>query len=193
MLVPVAVMLGAVTAHLWLKPSASLQSGTLLPAPREISDFRLVAENGQPFTPADFQGRWSLLFTGFTRCPDVCPTTLNTLRNVAARLGADGTRLQVVFLSIDPERDTPETLAGYVRYFNPQFRGVTGPNAELDRLAASMGFAYVKVPGRTAESYTMDHSTALMLVDPSGRLAAYFTPPLSIEALTADLSMMLRS
>ncbi len=188
-----AALLGALAAHLWLAPpDVVLQTGTLLPEAREIGDFELTGEDGRPFTAADLKGRWSILFTGFTHCPDVCPTTLATLKNVAGRLNDDD-KLQVVFLSVDPERDSPEALATYVHYFSPRFRAATGPTSELDRLGAKLGFVYVKVPGRTPETYTMDHSAALILVNPAGRLAGYFTPPLRAEMLAGDLASLLKA
>jgi protein SCO1/2 len=99
--------------------------------------------------------------------------------------------VQFVFLSVDPERDTPESLERYVHYFNPRFRGITGPNAELDRLQPQLGFVYVKVPGPSPESYTMDHSAALILINPQAQVAGYFTPPLRADALAQDLSTVI--
>src|SRR4051812_35058681 len=115
-----AALLGALAAQYWLGSGKSaqgtLQSGTLLPNPRPVADFALTAEDGKPFTRAQLDGRWSLIFVGFTRCPDVCPTTLSTLKSVAGRLADQGKSLQVIFLSVDPERDTPEALERYVHY-----------------------------------------------------------------------------
>ena len=189
-----AAAVGVLAARLWLAPPAAtaLKSGTLLPAPRQIVDFALAAEDGKPFTNADLRGRWSLVFTGFTHCPDVCPTTLSLLKGVANRLGTQADEVQIVFLSVDPERDTPEALEHYVHYFSPRFRAATGPVPELEQLGASLGFVFAKVPGPTPESYTMDHSAALILVNPQGQLAGYFTPPLRADALAADLSSLLK-
>ena len=191
-LVPVAALLGALAAHLWLEPPAPrLQSGTLLPQPRAIADFSLIGEDGKPFTKSDLRGHWSVVFTGYTHCPDVCPTTLATLKSTAAKLGARADRVQVVFLSVDPERDRPEALERYVHYFDPRFRGVTAPNAELDRLAPQLGFVYLKVPGANPDAYTMDHSAALILINPDAQVVGYFTPPLKADALAQDLSMVI--
>ena len=191
-LVPVAALLGALAAHLWLQPPApQLRSGTLLPQPRAIADFTLIGDDGKPFTKADLRGHWNLIFTGYTHCPDVCPTTLATLKSMSSKLGAGANRLQVVFLSVDPERDRPEALERYVHYFNPAFRGATAPNAELDRLAPQLGFVYLKVPGTSPETYTMDHSAALILINPDAQVAGYFTPPFKADVLAQDLSMVI--
>src|SRR5205807_555248 len=114
--------LGVLAARLWWMPTsdAALKSGTLLPAPRPVVAFALTAEDGARFTNAQLDGHWNLIFTGYTHCPDVCPTTLNILKNTVARLGAQADAVQILFLSIDPERDTPEALAHYVHYFNPR-------------------------------------------------------------------------
>ena len=190
----IAAAFGVLAARLWWAPDtgASPTSGTLLPTPRTVTTFKLIAEDGKPFTNADLSRHWSLIFTGFTHCPDVCPTTLSLLKDTVARLGAQGDALQIVFVSVDPERDTPEALERYVHYFNPHFRAATGPTAELEILGANLGFVFAKIPGPTPESYSMDHSVALILTDPQGRLAGYFTPPFKAEVLAADLSTLLK-
>jgi protein SCO1/2 len=190
----IAAAFGVLAARLLWTPGAhaTLKSGTLLPEPRTVVPFKLVAEDGKPFANADLGGHWNLIFTGYTHCPDVCPTTLSLLKGTMARLGAQADAVQVVFLSIDPERDTPEALERYVHYFNPRFRAATGPSAELEILGANLGFVFAKIPGPAPESYSMDHSAALILVDPQGRLAGYFTPPFNAEALAADLSTVLK-
>lgn len=161
-------------------------AGTAIEPPRPLAPFDLIDQDGVPFTRDSLQGRWSLLFAGFSHCPDVCPDTLVRLKALDENLRAAGGTLQTVFLSLDPERDTPDRLAEYLAYFNRDFVGVTGDKAEIDRLTGALGLAYVKVPGRRGH-YTVDHSTALVLIDPSGRAAAYFRAPLDIDALTADL------
>ncbi len=177
-----------VAAFVFAPKTISVQSGTLLQQPRPIADFTLQGIGGQPFTRQSFEGHWSLVFTGFTHCPDVCPNTLALLKALTAKLEAASVPLQIVFISIDPERDKPKNLATYVRYFDSDFIAATGPNAELDKLARSIGFVYAKVPGATPESYTMDHSSALILINPQGQVAGYFSPPLNVEALAADFT-----
>ena len=188
----VAAALGLATGALLLSPKAvPIDSGTVLDSPRPLPDFALTGDNGQPFTPANLQGRWTLAFPGFTSCPDVCPATFALLDTVVKKLGPAGENLDVLLISVDPERDTPERLGRFVQHFNPRFRAATGPNAQLDALAAAMSFVYVKVPGSTPETYTMDHSTALMLINPDGQLAAFFTAPHRPDVLAADLKTLL--
>lgn len=190
-----ALVAGAWLASYWQAQSrpaaAAIQSGTLLGAPRPIAEFALTDHLGQPFANDRLRGRWSLLFAGFTHCPDVCPTTLGIMKAVGQRLGAQAPAM--VLLSVDPERDTPAVLKSYVEFFGPNITGVTGARASLDRLCESLGIAYVKVPGATDADYTIDHSAALVLVDPQGRVAGYFTPPLKVDTLAADLTEIVRS
>ena len=188
----VAAALGLAFGTLLLKPNAiAIASGTMLPTPRAIPEFALTGDNGRPYTHADLVGHWTLIFVGFTNCPDVCPTTLTTLKAVRQKLGPQDDQVKVLLLSIDPERDTPERLATYVHFFDPSFVGATGANAELDKLASAMSFVYVKVPGATPDSYTMDHSSALMLVNPKGELAGFFTAPQKADLIAADLKTIL--
>ena len=132
-----------------------------------------------------FSGRWSLLYAGFTNCPDVCPTTLALLAKLKARLRARGVDPQIIFLSVDPARDTPAQLAQYVGHFDPTLIGVTGNKAQIDRLCADLGLAYVINPGVGGE-YTVDHPASLILIDPQARFAAYFRPPFALDRLAAD-------
>jgi len=166
-----------------------LQAGTSLPQPRPLPDFALLDQHGRPFTRATLSGRWTLLFAGFTHCPDICPATLATLAGVDARLQAVGIDVHTVFITVDPERDDPDTLNAYVSHFSPRLIGATGELPEIDTLMAGLGLVYIKVPGGGG-SYTMDHSAALALVDPRGRVTAYFRPPLSPDVLAADLAAL---
>lgn len=191
----VAATAGLVAANFVLKPDqlpgVQISSGTLLPQPRPIPDFSLTQANGQPFTRSALEGHWSVIFVGFTHCPDICPNTLGLLKSLRRELDTKGKPLQVVFLSVDPERDTPEVLARYVSYFDPSFIGATGATAELDKLGAATGFVYMKSPGATPDAYTVDHSSALILVNPQGQVAGYFTPPFKRDALSADLATLI--
>lgn len=190
----IAVVIGVLTAITVGSPKTlKLEQGMLLPKPRPLPEFQLIDSNQQPFGNTQLTGQWSLLFAGFTHCPDVCPNTLALLKGVHRQLDEQQLPLQVVFISVDPERDTPERLGEYTRYFSPDFVGVTGPLAQLDKLAASAGLVYAKVPGTTTDNYTMDHSAALVLIDPQARIAAYFTPPFKIETLASDLAKVLQS
>lgn len=166
-----------------------LTSGIALPAPRALPDFQLADQHDQPFNRASLEGGWTLLFAGFTHCPDICPTTLATLADIDARLQSAGAALDTVFLSLDPERDQPATLGPYLAHFNPEFTGATGPRDQIERLMAGLGLAYIRVP-TGGEGYTIDHSAALVLIDPDARVAAYFKPPLAADRIAADLAAL---
>lgn len=178
-----------VAAGWWVsaRQPVTLASGTALETPRGIGAFRLTDQQGREFTRDALRGGWSLVFAGFTHCPDACPTTLALLDTMDQRLRANGRAIQVVFLSVDPERDTAERLAGYVGHFNPRFVAVTGARAQIDALCRDLGIAYVRNPGAGGD-YTVDHSAALVLIDPRARVAGYFKPPYDIGALAADLA-----
>lgn len=185
-----AMVLGIATAILLRPPvPVALRSGTALPQPRPIGEFELVDHSGHALTRRNLEGRWSIVFAGFTNCPDVCPTTLALLAALSSRLRARGDDLQIVFLSVDPDRDTPSQLAQYVGHFDPNMIGATGAKAQIDRLCAELGLAYVLNPG-TAGEYTVDHSAALVLVDPKARIAAYFQPPYDLDSLATDLATL---
>jgi protein SCO1/2 len=179
---------GLLIASLVMKPSGptAMKAGTLLDKPRDLPAFNLTDTTGAPFGKDRFAGQWSILFVGFTNCPDVCPNTMGVLKTVHAKLVAQKRPFQVVFLSVDPERDTTEVLGKYVHYFDPSFVGVTGETAELDKVAAAMGFVYAKVP--MPQSYTIEHWSGLILVNPQSQVAGYFSAPVLPAALTDDLS-----
>lgn len=183
-----ALAAGVWAARFYAPPPAALQAGVVLQQPRPVAEFSLIDQDGQPFTTAQLRGRWSLLFAGFTHCPDVCPTTLNVMKLLEAQLGPQRVPVQMVFLSVDPQRDVPAQLRQYVRYFSPTITGITGAPEQIERLCAALGLAYVKVPGASDAEYTIDHSAALVLVDPQGRVTGYFQPPHKVDTLAADLS-----
>jgi len=161
-----------------------LASGTWLPRPKPIADFQLTDHLGRPFTAAGLQGRPSLVFFGFTHCPDVCPTTLVKLAQVKKVGALPG--MQVLFVSVDPERDTPTALGLYVHVFDPDFIGLTGEPSAIKRIAAEFGVAVnrVDLPGG---DYTMDHSAVVFLLDRRGRMVGVFTPPFDIQRMAQDL------
>lgn len=193
-LAAIAVMgLGVAAALQMFKSPAALQldSGIYLPQARPLPEVALTDQDGQAFGAAQWQGPWSLLFAGFTHCPDVCPTTLQMLKQLEADLQAKGLSLRPIFLSLDPQRDTPEQLQRYVRHFSPTITGITGSKAELDRLSAALGLAYVKIPGASETDYTIDHSAALVLINPQGQVAGYFQAPHKRDLLAADLQRVM--
>ena len=136
-------------------------------------DFALTDHTGKARTLADFRGKVVVLFFGYTQCPDVCPTTLAELAEAMRRLGADAARVQVLFVTVDPERDTPSSSAHYVPAFDPSFLGLYGDAAALERTAKEFKIVYQKQPGSTPGTYTMDHSAGTFVFDPQGRLRVY--------------------
>lgn len=176
----------------------ALSALLLLPEPRPMGAFELVDGAGQPFSPERLRGRWSLVFFGFTHCPDVCPSALYDLdlasRRLAEANAGDGTGSahQVVFVSVDPERDTPERIAQYVAHFNPGFIGVSGAHEQLAALTAQLGLAYrVEEHAAGSELYEVVHSASVVLVDPRGRLRGAFPPPLDAPAMARDLALLM--
>jgi protein SCO1/2 len=183
-----AVAVGAGLAlHERTAAPPELRAGTALPEARALPEFRLTDQSGRPFGPGEFKGHWSLVFTGFTRCPDVCPTTLALMAELRRRVARDDIRF--VFVSVDPERDTPEVVARYVAHFDPAIVGATGARAEMERFTAGLGLAQVRNSG-VGDEYTVDHSTAFVLVNPDGKLAGYFQAPHEADALAADLAAL---
>ena len=160
-----------------------LASGTWLPRPKLIESFELIDARGRPFTNADLTSAPTLVYFGFTRCPDVCPTTLVKLAQ-ALKQAAIGP-LRVVFVTVDPERDTPAVVGLYAHAFDSSFQGVTGTSEAIRSVAKNFAVAFnrVDLPGG---DYTMDHSAVLFLVDARG-IVAIFTPPFEAPALAADL------
>lgn len=189
----------AVFVGVWIFVLASsqdtqdLQVATILDTPRAVPEFELIDDAGTAFTRDRLLGQWTLLFAGFTHCADVCPNTLAMLDQVKDRLAqsSPGDSFQTVFLSVDPERDQPAALAEYVRYFDSEFVGATGPKAQLDRLCSGLGLYYAKSPGASEKSYTMDHTAAIVVIDPQARTRAYFVVPRNPQAMAADLAKMM--
>lgn len=171
-------------------PSLSLDGGTWLPEPRELPAFELIDMDGEPFTPASLQGQWSFLFFGYTYCPDICPLTMALLGSAMDEIrnlepGADDP--DVVFVSVDPDRDTPDALKQYVGYFNPEFTGVTGPMEELTPLTRALGILHRKAEDpRDPDNYLVDHSASILVINPQGRLQAVLSAPHQVETLASD-------
>lgn len=150
----------------------------LLETPRNFGEIKLIDHHGVPFTRDRFEGRWSLVFFGFTFCPDICPTTMAFLNTFMAELqGTEAEDTQVVMVSVDPARDTVEQLAGYVPFFNEEFVGVTGEFLDIHRFATSLNTPFRKVPGQD-ENYLVDHSANVVLINPRGDYHGFFKTPL---------------
>jgi len=179
-----AVLAGALLARMLGASSVPLESGTWLPQPRALAESHLQDLSGAEFDRNSLRGEPTLLFFGFTNCPDVCPTTLATLTQVQRTAPLPGAR--VVFVTIDPERDSAANLQVYLGAFSKSFIGARGDAAALAPLLKSLG-AIAMRENLPDGSYTMDHSATLYLLDSRGRLVAVFTPPFSAPKLTADL------
>ena len=164
------------------QPAAVVEtnSATLLPQLKTLQPFSLKDQHGRSFDNQALLGQWTFLSFGYTHCPDICPTTLAMLKNMSDRLQSPE-RLaahQIAFVSVDPERDTRQRLAEYMKYFDPSFLGVTGNDDALERLTRPLGIIYAKVPTeKSAMGYVMDHSASIILIDPQGRYHALFSPP----------------
>jgi protein SCO1 len=189
-----AQLLGAVLAAASLvacgpgKPSFKSVDVTGADFGREL---KLTDHTGKPRSLTDFQGKVVVVFFGFTQCPDVCPTTLVEMKAVKEKLGKDGERVQVLFVTVDPERDTAELLAKYVPAFDPTFIGLYGDAEATARTAKEFKVFYKKVPGSSPTSYSVDHTAALYIYDPSGRLRLFAKHAQGADALTHDIKLLL--
>jgi protein SCO1/2 len=193
------ILVAAVAAAvgLWLgsrafAPSApKFAAAVMYPAPRELPDFKLQRADGAALTKADWNGRWTVAFFGYTNCPDVCPTTLATFKQVFAKLAADGIadKVRFDFISVDPQRDTPEQLTKYVGYFDKDFVAATGSDEELTKLTRALGLIYSREPTGNGD-YAVDHSASAVLIDPAGHEVGLFRPPFDAKAIAADLETL---
>lgn len=189
-----AAFIGGITAGIVLRPQPlQLEHGTLLEPARDIVDFELRTIDDASLTNDDLRGQWTLAFFGFTHCPDICPTTLQLLRTVRERLADDLPEQalpSVLLVSVDPQRDSVEALDTYTKYFGAGFRGATADDDALENFATDLGIVYIKVPLDDGD-YTMDHSGAVVLIDPDVKLRAVFSPPLNGGGITDDLRALL--
>jgi protein SCO1 len=154
-------------------------------------DFALTDANGVPRTLGDYRGKVLVLFFGYTHCPDVCPATLAQLAQARRMLGADGGRVQVLFVTLDPDRDTPQFLARYVQAFDPSFVGLTGTGHQIEATAREFKVFFQKVPGQTADSYTLDHSSGSFVFDSVGHVRLYLRDGAPADQIAADLKRLL--
>jgi protein SCO1/2 len=154
-------------------------------------DFALTDHTGKPRTLADFKGKVVVMFFGYTQCPDVCPTTMAEMANVVKELGPAGKDVQVLFVTIDPERDTQQLLASYVPAFNPTFLGLYGDAAATARVAKEFKVFYAKVPGSTPENYSMDHTAGSYVFDRNGKLRLFLRHGKGAASIVPDLRQLL--
>ena len=178
----------------WLRARGAI----IFEQPRELEISDLIDDRGQRFNAKSFSGQWDLLFFGYTYCPDFCPTTLAILKQTMALLpkpepSAD---LKVYMVSVDPVRDTAERLAQYMGFFSSDFTGLTGEFLDLHRFASTVNIAFRKAPveaGANAQDYLIDHSTQLVLINPSGQHFGFLKPPFDAERLAETLSAIIRT
>lgn len=176
---------------LWTTPVLALDRGALLdqanilllPRERAIAPLELLDQDGQPFDTRSLQGRWHILFFGFTACPDICPTTLSEMRRLFGQLPSETReRLQLVLITADPARDTPQQLKSYLGYYRAGFKGLTGELAQLQQLSRALGLPFVAA-GETQGDYSVSHSGNLALVGPDGTLRGHIRAPLDLDGL----------
>ncbi len=194
-------------AFLALAPAIALAAGCdrLLPSAKPVfngvdvtgvetgTDFRLTDHNGKERTLADFRGKVVALFFGYTHCPDVCPTTLSDLAGAMKILGPDAGRVQVLFVTVDPKRDTPELLKNYVPAFNPGFLGLYGDAQATAKVTKDFKIYAAERPGSTPQSYTVDHSAQTLVFDPQGRLRLVLPYGMAADKIAADLKVLLNN
>ncbi|MDQ2068916.1 SCO family protein [Natronospira bacteriovora] len=187
---------GAFVAHLITdRPGQKPETeAVLLDQPRLIPDMILLDHYGTAWSPGRLQGQWSLIFYGFTHCPDICPETMVQMNQVHRLVEESGQVMppSVIFVSVDPARDTPERLAQYVPYFNRNFLGLTGSEDAVVELALSMGVPVAIPEVEPGEDYEVDHGASLTLVDPDGHIRAFFTPPHRVESIARDYEAIVR-
>jgi protein SCO1/2 len=173
---------------------ALLDAGiVLLPQSRSLPSLALTDQNGQALQVDQLKGKWSLLFFGYTFCPDICPATLAQLRQLQGMLPAEAKdKLRVVLVTVDPQRDTPEQLKKYLGFFDPAFLGLTGSQEDLQKLAAAVSIPYI--PADTSqENYTVDHSGNLVIIGPDGTQRGFIRAPLHNDKLAEQLPSLLQS
>ena len=201
LILPISVGVLSLIIGLWLSQQMLIHNNdnnipknldaTVLPDARPLTGFNLVEQNGQVFSPHQLKGHWSFLFFGFTNCPDVCPITLKVMKSIwktlPTKMGEPG-HPKLYFVSVDPDRDKPETLKQYVQYFHPEFNGVTGKLDEIDKLTKQIGilYGYDEKDGDNDLEYIVNHSAQLILVDPKGRMRAVISPPHVAKTIAAN-------
>ena len=187
----VALAAGLVVATR-LNTPAELKTALVLPAPNALPEFELLDPLGNTVNRETFLDQWSLMFFGFTHCPDICPLTLQTLAAAQGELDAAGQQPlpQIVLISVDPERDTPQLMGQYVSHFGDGNLGVTGSLDELKKLTSALGIYFQKQPGDT-DSYAVDHSAAVLLINPNGEFHALFSGPHVAANYVHDLPIIM--
>lgn len=163
----------------------------LLPQSRSLPSLSMSDQNGAPVAMDELKGKWTLVFFGYTYCPDICPTTLAQLRDIRTKLPQEAVdNMRVVLVSVDPDRDTPQQLKQYLGYFDPRYIGLTAPVADIQKLASALSIPFI--PADTSKpGYTVDHSGNLALIGPDGRQRGFIRSPLNAQKLMAQLPVLL--
>ena len=174
-----------------LSPTQTSFKNTDVTGLEYAKDFALTDHNGKLRTLADFKGKAVVIFFGYTQCPDVCPTTMAEMANVMKQLGPQAEKVQVLFVTVDPERDTPTLLSKYVPAFDSHFLGLVGDNAATEKMAKEFKVFYQKVPGKEPGSYTMDHTAGSYVFDPQGRIRLFLRHGQGTEPIVHDLKILL--
>ncbi|HXF61008.1 MAG TPA: SCO family protein [Caldilineaceae bacterium] len=175
----------------WFRPPEL--HGVLIQSPREAQDFTLMTSTGEPMSLSDFRGRYVLLYFGYTYCPDVCPTTLNDLANMVKALGDKrAENVQVILVSVDPERDTPEHLAAYLPAFHADFLGMTGTVEQIQAVASQFGIYFEHHEADEQGNYMVDHTSAVTVIDPDGQVRMVFPYGVTGADMAADLTYLMR-
>ncbi len=191
----VAMVLGAWSAQFMHNdpPQITLSNGTVLQPSRPVTNFQLVNHQGQPFSQSKLLGHWSVLFFGYTNCPDICPTTLSTLAQVKKSLVnlPAAQQPQFILVSVDPARDNTAQLNNYVSFFDQSFIGLTGEQLQLDLLTKALGVPVI-IQKQNDTHYTVDHAATLFLVNPQAHLTAIFSPPHTAQTLADDLRKVIQ-
>lgn len=187
--VVVALILGFV---LFIPRPVTMQYGTLLDTTEPVADFTLASSLGKPVALSDFRGEHVLLYFGYTNCPDVCPLTLAEIKDARKRLGDKAEAVQPLFITLDPDRDTPEHLAAYLKFFDPAIIGLTGTLEEIQSLATRFGIFFEQRDSGSAGGYLVDHTSVVIVIDPDGRLRAIFPNGVTGEQMASDLQSLLQ-
>ncbi len=185
-----ALALGAVASYMTSRPVAPQIDGLLWPQSKALTALALEDHHHEAFDLDRLTGRWTLLFFGYTHCPDVCPVTLSVLKSAIALMGKSDTDAeppQVAFVSVDPARDSLEHMAAYVGHFNPDFLGVTGSDKALQAFARQLGVLFIRAGPEAGGNYLVDHTAAVFLIDPRAHLVALFQAPHVAETLARDV------
>ena len=187
-----ATLAAGVFVALRMQTPAAPEFALVLPAPNKVPEFNLVDQRGAPANQSVFEGQWDLVFFGFTHCPDICPTTLQVLSAARAALAEKGQLPlpRIVLVSVDPERDTPEILGQYVDYFGDGNLGITGTLDEVTKLTTGLGIYFEKQPS-DGDDYAVDHSAAVLVIDPDGGFHALFSGPHIVENYVHDLPIIM--